>query len=119
MPEVVAQRRNRRSAQPRLPFDRRLVLHRWMLHLFEADSFEKLGDPLRDPTYEGFDEENVSRFYHVLKARLFERQELSADLLLSYDQNVVPPLAANHSEAQPRRKPRLSEVFPVSSDAVH
>ena len=89
MPEAVAQRKNRRNAQPRLPFDRRLVLHHWMLHLFEADSFEKLGDSLRDPTYEGFDEENVSRFYHVLKARLFERQELSADLLLAYDQNVV------------------------------
>ncbi|HXE75507.1 MAG TPA: DEAD/DEAH box helicase family protein [Candidatus Xenobia bacterium] len=89
MPEAVAQRRNRRTAQPRLPFDRRLVLHRWMLHLFEADSFEKLGDTLKDPIFEGFDEENVSRFYHVLKARLFERQELSADLLLGYDQNIV------------------------------
>src|ERR1700734_148960 len=89
MPEVVTQRKTRRNAQPRLKFERRLVLHRWMLHLFEADSFEKLGDSLRDPTYEGFDEENVSRFYHILKARLFERQELSADLLLGYDQNVV------------------------------
>ena len=89
MPEVVAQRKNRRNSPPRLPFDRRLVLHRWMLHLFEADSFEKLGDSLRDPTYEGVDDENVSRFYHVLKARLFERRELSADLLIGYDQNVV------------------------------
>ena len=89
MPEAVIQRKNRRNVQPRLPFDRRLVLHRWVLRLFEADSFEKLGDSLRDPTYEGFDEENVSRFYHVLKARLFERQELSADILLAYDQNIV------------------------------
>ena len=79
MPEAIVQRKNRRNAPPRLPFDRRLALNHWMLHLFEAESFEKLGDSLRDPTYEGFDEENVSRFYHVLKARLFERQELSAD----------------------------------------
>jgi hypothetical protein len=89
MPETVAQRRNRRSAQPRVPFDRRLVLHQWMLNLFEADSFEKLASTLRDPAYEGFDEENVSRFFHVLKARLFERRELSADLLMGYDQNIV------------------------------
>lgn len=89
MPETVVQRRNRRTAQPRLPFDRRLALHRWMLQVFEVDSFEKLCDTLKDPIFEGFDEENTSRFYHVLKARLFERQELSADLLLGYDQNIV------------------------------
>jgi len=83
------QRRARRTAQPRVKFDRRLVLHRWKLHLFEADSFEKLGDTLKDPILEGFDEENVSRFYHVLKARLFERRELSADVLRGYDENIV------------------------------
>src|SRR5580692_1863848 len=83
------QRRKRRATQPRVPFDRRLVLHRWMLHLFEADSFEKLGETLKDPILEGFDEENTSRFYHVLKARLFERGELSADVLLGYYQNIV------------------------------
>lgn len=81
MPEVVAQRKNRRNAQPRLPFDRRLVLHRWMLHLFEADSFEKLGDSLRDPTYEGFDEENVSRLPRAegpaLRAARTERRHLA------------------------------------------
>jgi uncharacterized protein YeaO (DUF488 family) len=87
----AAQRRNRRAAQPRVKFDRRLVLHRWMLHVFEVDSFEKLADGqnMKDPLYEGFDEENVSRFYHLLKTRLFERRELSADVLLGYDQNIV------------------------------
>jgi hypothetical protein len=89
VPETVTHRRNRRAAQPRVPFDRRLVLHRWMLHLFEADSFENLGDSLKDPIFKGFDEENTSPFYHVLKAPLSERQELSADLLLGYDQNIV------------------------------
>lgn len=87
--EPVARRRSRRAAQPRVKFDQRLVLHRWMLHLFEADSFEKLGSTLKDPILEGFDEENVSRFYHVLKARLFERRELSADVLRGYDENIV------------------------------
>jgi hypothetical protein len=70
-------------------FDKRLVLNRWMLHLFEVEHFDKLADTLKDPILEGFDEENVSRFHHVLRARLFEREELSADVLLGYDQNIV------------------------------
>ena len=110
MPEAVTQRKTRRNAQPRLPFDRRLVLHRWMLHLFEADSFEKLADAqnLKDPLYEGFDEENVSRFYHVLKARLFERRELNADLLLGYDQNIV----RHWQQITARRNREGHPVFP-------
>jgi hypothetical protein len=87
--EGIARRRNRRAMQPRVKFDGRLVLHRWMVHLFEADSFERLGETLKDPILEGFDEENTSRFYHVLKARLFERRELSADVLRAYDENIV------------------------------
>ncbi len=89
MPEVAARARNRRNAQPAPPFERRLVLNQWMLHLFELDTFEKLADTLKDPSYEGFDEENISRFCQVLKLRMFERHELSADVLLGYDQNIV------------------------------
>ena len=89
MPQTTVRPRSRRESQPRLTFDKRLVLNRWMLHLFEVEHFDKLADTLKDPILEGFDEENVSRFHHVLRARLFEREELSADILLGYDQNIV------------------------------
>src|ERR1700689_4258931 len=88
-PVTTARPRVRRAAPPRVPFEKRLVLQRWLLHLFEADTLAKLAEPLKCPLLEAFDEENVSRYYHVLKTRLFERQELSADLLLAYDQNIV------------------------------
>jgi hypothetical protein len=31
----------------------------------------------------------VSRFHHVIAARLFPRQQLNKDSLLAYDQNIV------------------------------
>ena len=90
-----------------------------MLHLFEADSFEKLGDSLQDPIFEGFDEENVSRFYHVLRARLFERQELSADLLLGYDQNIVRHWQRITDKANSRRHSVLPKILSVLGSALH
>lgn len=89
MSQTTARPRTRREVQSRLAFEKRLILNRWMLQLFEVESFEKLGDTLKDPILEGFDEENVSRFHHVLRSRLFEREQLSADVLLGYDQNIV------------------------------
>lgn len=70
-------------------FDQRLVLNQWILGLFEADSFIPLTDGLHDTALEGVDENNVSRFHHVIAARLFPRQQLNRDLLLAYDQNIV------------------------------
>lgn len=82
-------------------FDQRLVLNQWILRLFEADSFIPLTEGLHDTSLEGVDENNVSRFYHVIAARLFERQQLSRDVLLTYDQNIVrhtQALSARRSE---------------------
>jgi len=90
MPTVTTARpRVRRAAPPRVPFEKRLVLQQWMLHLFEVDTLTKLAEPLKDPILEAFDEENTSRYHHILKTRLFERKELSADVLLGYYQNIV------------------------------
>lgn len=80
--------RRARSERP-LRFDERLVLYQWMLELFEIPSFETLAKEMREPEREGFSEDNVSRFYHFLNERFFDRQELSADVLLGYDQNIV------------------------------
>ncbi|MGB9754719.1 hypothetical protein [Roseiflexus castenholzii] len=42
------------------------MLHQWLLGLFGVSSFERLDANLKDPALEGFDENNVSRFYHAL-----------------------------------------------------
>jgi hypothetical protein len=59
-----------------------------MLGLFGVRTFEKLAENLKAPEYEGFDENNVSRFHHNLRL-LIERPGLPHDLLLAYDQNIV------------------------------
>jgi hypothetical protein len=71
-----------------LRFEERLVLHQWLLGLFGVSSFERLAATLKAPELEGFDENNVTRFYHQLRL-LFDRPELPHDLLLAYDQNIV------------------------------
>src|ERR1017187_758900 len=81
-------RASRRAQQP-LKFHRRLVLSRWILGLFDAASFEELAADLKGAHLEGLDEDNVSNFHQALRLRLFERKELSHDLLLAYDQNIV------------------------------
>ena len=78
-----------RGDEPRpLRFEQRLVLHQWLLSLFGVSSFERLAANLKATELEGFDENNVSRFYQQLRL-LFDRPELPHDLLLAYDQNIV------------------------------
>lgn len=60
-----------------------------MLGLFEVADIDELAEMLQDPRLEGFDEDNVSRFHRELAHRLFEREQLPADVLLGYDQNIV------------------------------
>jgi len=72
-----------------LKFDQKLILNQWLLSLFGVPDLNKLADWLRDPSLEGLDENNISHFHHVLRARLFNCQELPGDLLLAYDQNIV------------------------------
>jgi hypothetical protein len=79
---------NAETAARPLRFEQRLVLHQWLLGLFGVPSFERLAANLKAPELEGFDENNVSRFYYQLQL-LFNRPELPHDLLLAYDQNIV------------------------------
>lgn len=71
-----------------LRFNEKLVLNQWILSLFEVESFAKLSEDLKSPELEGYDENNVSLFYHQLTQRLFQRGQLSNDLLLAYDENI-------------------------------
>jgi hypothetical protein len=74
-----------------LRFEQRLVLHQWLLGLFGVSSFERLATNLKAPELEGFDENNVTRFYHALclYVQPEQRPNLPDDLLLAYDQNIV------------------------------
>jgi hypothetical protein len=76
------------------------VLHQWLLDLFGVSSFERLAANLKAPEYEGFDENNVTRFHHVLRLGDMEtrgegdlspspRRQVSPSDLLAYDQNIV------------------------------
>jgi hypothetical protein len=83
----------RRRATPSLldrplRFNEKLVLNQWILSLFEAENFAKLSEDLKSTELEGYDENNVSLFYHQLTQRLFERGQLSNEILLAYDENI-------------------------------
>jgi len=71
-----------------IKFEHRLVLANWMLDLFGMATFEDLAKHMRDPAFEGFNEDGISRFHQCLKL-LFDRPELPNDLLLAYDENIV------------------------------
>ena len=64
-----------------------------MLGLFGVETFDELAEGLKEPEYEEWDENNVSRIHHVLAARFFDLSERtggpSVDELLRYDQNIV------------------------------
>ncbi|MFC1879349.1 DEAD/DEAH box helicase family protein [Chloroflexota bacterium] len=74
---------------PPIPFEHKLILNRWVLSILEVSSFEKLQEWLKDPSLEGFDEENISRYANLLTSRLFDREFLTEDDLLRYDANIV------------------------------
>ncbi|MGC8731600.1 MAG: DEAD/DEAH box helicase family protein, partial [Halothiobacillaceae bacterium] len=86
-----ADRRTQGTGQNSPRFEQRLVLHQWLLGLFGVSSFKDLTENLKGPELEGFDENNVSRFYHALclHTPADKRAHLPDDLLLAYDQNIV------------------------------
>ncbi|MBI4528428.1 MAG: DEAD/DEAH box helicase family protein [Deltaproteobacteria bacterium] len=84
-------RRRRNNNRPLLPFNRKLVLHQWLLGLFGVERFEQLAEHLRDESLEGMDENNVHRFHHALCLHLpaEKRPELPDEVLLEHDQAIV------------------------------
>lgn len=82
--------RGRRSnaAAKKIKFEHRLVLTNWMLNIFGVATFEDLAKHMRDPAFEGFNEDGISRFHQCMKL-LFDRPELPNDILLAYDENIV------------------------------
>jgi hypothetical protein len=82
-------RRDRAHNRPQVPFSSRLVLHQWLLSLFNVKRFEDLAEHLRGDSLEGLDENNIHHFHYALTAQLFDLTQLPAELLLEYDQNIV------------------------------
>jgi hypothetical protein len=84
-------RRGRSNARPPLPFNRKLVLHHWLLGLFGIERFDQLAEHLREEALEGLDENNVHRFHHALCLHLpaEKRPDLPDELLLEHDQAIV------------------------------
>ncbi|HDN05629.1 MAG TPA: restriction endonuclease subunit R, partial [Candidatus Bathyarchaeota archaeon] len=76
------------SLARKIKFEDRLMLVNWMLDLFGVATFEDLARHMRDPEYEGFSEEGISRFYQCL-ALSVHSPNLPHDLLLAYDGNIV------------------------------
>ena len=79
----------RPRAKAQVPFAYKLVLNQWLLSLFNVKSFNDLADPLRNEALEGLDENNIHHFHHGLTGQLFNLTQLSTELLLEYDQNIV------------------------------
>ncbi|WP_456323203.1 DEAD/DEAH box helicase family protein [Hydrogenimonas sp.] len=69
-------------------FNEKLVLNRWMLSHFDAQSIEDF-DYLKDKRLETIDENGQSRFYQTLGARLFDNPRLPKAKLEEYDANIV------------------------------
>ncbi len=93
-----------------MPFDRRLVLHQWMLSLLGQTRFEDLAQHLRDERLEGLDDHNVHRFCRELLIRVppEDRPELPDDVLLAYDQNIVRHTQRLNERRLLHREPPLS-----------
>jgi hypothetical protein len=99
MARAKAGRTTRAEPGPPLRFDEKLVLLRWMLSLFDVNSFDKLADPLKPADLEGLDNDGVHRFLQQLKL-LWQYEAFPGDTLLGYDQNIV-----RHTLALNERRP--------------
>jgi len=101
--KVAKKRRSAKKAQ--VPFAYKLALNQWLFSLFglkSADGYvEYMGRKLplleafkekfqiNQNTVDGLDENNVHRFHHSLVNHTEELDELTPDVLLEYDQNIV------------------------------
>lgn len=105
----MAQRSTDRS---KVPLAKKLVLNQWLLSLFNVERFDDLAEHLRDEELEGLDEDNVHRFFRVLTAGYFNLNQLSTDLLLEYDQNIVRhTLKLNESRILHGEEPIIWKYF--------
>jgi len=85
----MARRRRATRKKPQLPFGNKLVLNQWLLSLFKVTQFDDLVAPFRSGAHDGLDENNIHHLHHALKGIIVNSDQLSEELLLEYDQNIV------------------------------
>lgn len=78
----------RQKDRKRIKLKNTLILNRFILNLFGASSFSAIAKEMKEERLEGYDENNISHFYHQLIGRMFANGNLPKDQLLEYDQNI-------------------------------
>ena len=66
-----------------------LVLFHYILQLFGCKDLEVLSRDLKDPAYEGLNDDHESKLYHELCHKLYATGPLSIEQLYFYDQHIV------------------------------
>ena len=66
-----------------------LVLFQFILHLLGCKDLEALSHDLKDPSYEGVDDEGTSRIVYAMKYHLYGAYDITEAQLYEYDQNIV------------------------------
>lgn len=66
-----------------------LVLFHYILQLFGCKDLEDLSRDLKDPAYEGLNDDHESKLYHELCHKLYATGPLSMEQLYFYDQHIV------------------------------
>ncbi|MDM7857431.1 hypothetical protein [Thiopseudomonas acetoxidans] len=100
----------KKPTKKQLAFRNKLVLNQWLISLFGIDPlaehklqgktirpFHKLAEPIRNPSLEGLDKDNLHHFFHHLaNSPLFSHAgvqlndlQISRDQLMAYEQNIV------------------------------
>ena len=72
---------------PEATLDNSLLLNRWILSKFAVNSLEQLARNMKDPNLEGYDDNHLSHFYHVLNAEVREDMPIR-EKLREYDANI-------------------------------
>lgn len=85
----MKKKKTKLTCKPQVSFHNKLILNQWLLSLFEVDQFEDLAKCLADEKLEGLDEYNTHHFHKIIAAKYHDLPQLTTDMLLEYDENVV------------------------------
>ncbi len=107
MARVGTNRRPSRAGRRQLKFEHRLVLANWMLDLFGVATFRDLAKNMRDPAFEGFNED-LEEFF---QKQQYNTLDMEFDLVyVNGDNNLMNiPVVPEEEGAEPRYKVRLIE----------
>ena len=90
-------------------FNQKLVLNQWMLGLFGVESFDELAIHLKDDELEGLDDTNIHNFHKAICLHISnkKRPELTNDILLEYDNEIVTTLGEINQQRHLRGEPAI------------